>query len=120
VNATPPQTPRFSIAEWGILVGIVTAVTSALYAGWRVIAMPVLRAVARQVLKSELSAIDHTGEAVKTLTRQYAELFGALDDVKQDVKAGRDEQRELRDLIIEVLGKEPGRRRYDRGNYDDT
>lgn len=123
MNAPTPDPHRFSLEDWGILVGIVSAVTAALYATWRIVLIPLQQVLAHYILRSELTVLRYNSEAVQTLARQYAELYGGLSEVRVDMERGFAEQkgeaRELRDLIIEVLGREPGRRKYDRGHADD-
>ena len=115
--APTPEPPRFSLSDWGTLVGIVTAVTTALYALWRVVLMPLQRLLARHVLREEMAALALNGTAIQTLTRQHAGLYGELAELRTDIEKGfaaqTDETRELRKLIVETLGRRGGQRSYD-------
>ena len=86
---------------------MVTAATGALYAVWRIAVMPVLRAAARRVLHNELDALERNNTAIG---RMWAEQFEQRD-LLQRIEEG---QRELRDMVMEIRGREGGRRAGDR------
>lgn len=88
------------------MVGIVTTVTGAFYALWKIILMPVLRAIALRLLKHEVGAIEQNGHAVARMWNEQLAQRQTLERIETNMG-------ELRDMVIELFGQAGGRRKFD-------
>ncbi len=85
MNAPTPTPDRFSLADWGVLVAIVTTITGAFYAIWRVAVMPLLLAFARRLLHRELDTLTHNSTAIGQVWTAQIALQATVDDMKPKV-----------------------------------
>lgn len=131
---TPESVHVFTLQEWAIVIGIITTGVGALYAVWKVVVRPLLvrahRRLSEEVLKKELTDLEHATRAVQSLGRLQAELIGQVHELDAHVEKipvlqslvdrnGKTLERiegtldRLNDHIISLSAREGGRRRYD-------
>lgn len=100
MNGSAPE--KFSLADWGILVGIVTTLTGGLYALWRVVGLPVVRAFARKVLKGEMDQLAHNATAITNIWSAQLALQTTVDDMKPKV----DRIPVIEELLVQVIAND--------------
>jgi hypothetical protein len=125
---------QFTLAEWALIVGIITTSVGAVYAVWKVVLRPMLVAANRrfseEAFKKELNDLEHATKAVQSLGRLQAELIIQVEKMDEGVDKipvleklieanGETLERiegtlvRLNEHIINLNAREGGRRRYD-------
>ena len=89
-----------------MFVGLVSAVVTALWAFGSRVVMPLIRVLAKRVLRHELSVLEANS---KSLERMWPEQLQQSEKLQQIME----NQEELRDMVMRLDGREGGRRRYD-------
>lgn len=90
MNAPAPDPERFTLAEWALLVGMVTTVVGALYAIWRIVLKPFLifsaRRLGKAAFRNEIDQIEHAAQAVVALGRLQATMITQIEELYEKVE----------------------------------